>query len=82
MSAILDGLIALWVISGLITMVIAIGRGRSALPWVLLATLIGPIALAVLIRKGPLHPDSVDRGLCAECFARLTDDNRLCPRCR
>lgn len=82
MNPLVDALIALWVISGLCAMVIAIVQERSVWRWVLMALLTGPIASVMLLRRGPQHPYSEDRGLCAECFARLIDDNRLCQRCR
>lgn len=82
MSLLVDVLIALWVMSGLTAMVIAIGQGRPVLPWIFLVCLTGPVAPVILVIKGFPQGLHGNGQFCSQCFARLTDDDRLCPRCR
>ncbi len=77
-----DGLIALWVIAVLSSLVIVIAQERSVLPWLLLAVATGPVAVILLLSRRAPHGARMDGGLCAGCFSRLRDDNPFCPRCR
>jgi len=82
MTDFMDGLIALWVIACLSSLVIAIAQERPVLPWLLLALTTGPVALILLFTKAAPHGARPDGGLCASCFSRLRDDDPFCPRCR
>lgn len=82
MSAIPDILIAVWVISTLSAVVIAMAQERPALRWMGLALLSGPVAPALLLARGAPLSNHGDAQLCTRCFTRLTGTESLCTRCR
>lgn len=82
MNMFVDGLIALWVVACLSSLVIVIAQERPVLPWLLLALATGPVAVILLLSRGAPREVDLDGRLCAGCFSRLRGDDPFCPRCR
>ncbi len=78
---IIDLVIPIWVISALVTMVVAMAQWRRPLPWLALALLTGPIAVgALLLTKSPVA-GLANVHLCNRCFDRVEESGKLCRPC-
>lgn len=82
MSALTDALIALWALSFLSAMAVVFAQGRQAWRWLPIVLLTGPVSLALLLKQRAPDGSLSEGRLCPECFEKLPNHDRSCPRRR
>ena len=76
---VLGALLVLFVTGGLPTAWLATQRGRSALDWVFIGTLLGPLAV-LLVGLAPIRPGG-RYGQCTRCSEPIHLTATRCPHC-
>lgn len=64
---------AIWLGSAFLALFVARARGGNLLPWIAYSFLLGPVALALVLRLA--HP-------CPKCQAKVLRGVRVCPACQ
>ena len=67
--------IVLWIFFGIVTAIVASGKGRSGCGWFLIGVLFGPFGLIAAFAVGSSYQ-------CPKCKKGIDKEATICPYCR